>query len=59
MVIYNSLYNKSPFSNIWEVILGPSPFKNIDLRVKILKNDKVDILSIVRRGNNGTKMINL
>ena len=42
---YLFVYNKmSPFSNIWEVILGPGPFKNIDLRVKILKNDKVDIL---------------
>ena len=36
VIIYNSLYNKSPFSNIWEVILGPGPFKNVDLRVKIL-----------------------
>ena len=33
--------NKNQFENVRNVVLGPSPLKNIDLRVKILKNDEV------------------
>ena len=36
--------NKDQFGNIRNVVLGPSPFKNVDLR-EILKNDEVEMLN--------------
>ena len=45
LLFRSTIDNKDQFGNIRNVVLGPSPFKNVDLRVKILKNDEVEMLN--------------